>query len=152
MKILIQRYSLNDESTLGLLFVNGEFQCYTIEDTYNKAKVYGKTRIPSGIYMLKLRNEGGMVKKYNTRFNNHRGMLHLQNVKDFQYVYIHVGNKSEDSEGCVLVGNQPNNNQRDKGFIGDSATAYQELYNKINNVIDNEVVYVEVRDELNEND
>lgn len=137
MILELKRYSKNDESTLGLLFINRVFFCYTIEDTYQKEKIAGKTHIPRGIYRITLRNEGGMTKKYKKRFpGTHRGMLWLRNVLNFEYVYIHIGNKSENSEGCILVGDTANNNQIKKGLISSSTVAYIRLYKKILKAID----------------
>lgn len=103
-----------------------QFLCGTMEDTQRAVKVAGKTRIPAGTYKIKLRTEGDLTKKYQLKFPDiHKGMLWLQNVPGFEWVYIHVGNTAEDSEGCILVGNSIN---WSTGLQGDSVAAYKNLY------------------------
>ena len=124
----IQIHRLNDDgnSTIGVMYIDSKFQCFTLEDTYNEPKIYGKTRIPAGSYAVELRKEGGMVEKYNNKYDNHDGMLWLRNVKDFKYVYIHVGNDSDDTDGCILVGR--NCITQGVQTINGSILAYQEIY------------------------
>ena len=53
MKLEVQRFSSQSNSTLGMLFdVTGtpKFLCYTLEDEFRENKVSGETRIPSGTY------------------------------------------------------------------------------------------------------
>src|SRR5690606_26679942 len=50
--ITLLRYVDDEETTLGLLFYDGKFFCYTLEDTFRETKITGKTRIPKGTYRL----------------------------------------------------------------------------------------------------
>ncbi len=133
--MLIQVHRINDDgnSTIGFMTINGEFQCFTLEDTFNEPKIYGKTRIPEGSYEVTLRREGGMVKKYDDRYNGHDGMLWLRNVDNFEYVYIHCGNDSSDTDGCVLVGRGCNTHNIQT--VTGSVLAYTSLYPKVYNEI-----------------
>ena len=129
MILELKRYSHNKESTLGLLFWNRKFQCYTIEDAPQKKKIAGITRIPSGIYELGIRKEGGFHNRYSKKFPDfHQGMIQIKDVPGFKYILIHIGNSAKDSQGCILVGNSPNNNAIADGFVGHSTTAYRSLY------------------------
>ena len=124
----LQLHRLNDDgkSTIGVLYVDGKFNCFTLEDTYNEPKIYGKTRIPEGSYAIELRKEGGMVQRYDAKYDGHDGMLWLRNVDNFEYVYIHVGNTDDDTDGCILVGR---NCSTQKGqTINGSVLAYEVLY------------------------
>jgi hypothetical protein len=123
MKLILQRLSDNGTSTLGRLTADG-FQCVTLEDTFRAEKVYGKTRIPAGRYEIKLRTAGRMHGQYIKKLPNHVGMLWLQDVPGFQYVYIHIGNEAADSSGCILVGTTVEN----EDFISESTVAYIKLY------------------------
>ena len=126
MFIEVKRLYDNGKATTGEMYIDGKFECYTLEDTYNYPKVFGKTRIPEGSYAVELRKEGEMVKKYDAKYPGHDGMLWLRGVPDFKYVYIHVGNFHENTDGCILVGKTLGD-----GAIGSSIAAYKELYPKI---------------------
>jgi len=151
MELLLTRISSGDESTLGNLFdVTGTddltFRCYTLEDQRQDVKVAKETRIPPGRYRILLRNEGGMVKRYNKRFDFHRGMLHLQDVPNFKYIYIHVGNSDDDTEGCILVGDGQISNVVDRGQVSTSVAAYTRLYEKILEALSQEEVWITIED------
>ena len=126
MNIRVQRLNDDGRSTIGVMYINDKFQCFTLEDTYNEPKVYGKTRIPEGSYEVTLRHEGTMVKKYDDKYNGHDGMLWLRNVDNFEYVYIHVGNDSDDTDGCLLVGRGCNTHNVQT--VTGSVLAYTSLY------------------------
>ena len=129
MWLKVVRFSENENSTLGLFYIDDQFMCYTLEDEFREKKVHGKTRIPGGTYEVKLRTEGGFHNRYTQRFPDiHKGMLHITNVPDFEWILIHVGNTDEDTAGCLLVGNTLDNNQVNRGFLGQSVPAYTKIY------------------------
>ena len=129
MYMQLMRLKDDTKSTIGTLYVNGAFECFTLEDTFNFPKVYGKTRIPDGTYEIKLRNEGGLTKKYAEKYPYHKGMLWLQNVDNFEWVYIHVGNTADHTDGCILVGEGCMSTTGDQKVTG-SVNAYVKLYKK----------------------
>lgn len=137
MELKVYRLSDNGESTIGALFINDVFQCYTIEDEERTEKVFGETRIPEGTYKITLRTEGGHHEKYKSKYRFHKGMLWVRDVPNFEFILIHVGNTDLDTAGCLLVGNSPNNNKLSKGFVGDSSTAYTNMYKKVIQAMDN---------------
>lgn len=133
MNLEVLRYSSQGDSTLGILFdvTNGQrkFLCYTLEDEYRTQKVYSETRIPAGEYEITLRLEGGHHLKYSDKFGSmHKGMLWIRNVPNFEYILIHIGNKDEDTAGCLLVGNTATQNITEEGMIGSSTSAYKRVY------------------------
>ena len=134
MKLKVLRFSSQEDSTSGLLFLekNGklEFLCYTLEDEYRDTKKYAETRIPAGKYNITLREEGGYHAKYSKRFSDiHKGMLWVRNVPNFEYILIHCGNTDEHTAGCLLLGDSQQNNIITKdGFIGSSTQAYKRVY------------------------
>ena len=96
-------------------------------------KVRGETRIPAGIYNIKLRTEGGFHQRYDKKYPGiHRGMLHVVDVPGFEYILIHTGNTDEHTAGCLIVGDSQENNLilRD-GFVGKSVNAYKRIYPSI---------------------
>lgn len=126
--LTLERLSANECSTIGALFLDGLFICFTCEDAHHEIKIQGKTRIPSGTYRIDVRKDGGLTKRYKARFPGiHKGMLWLRNVPGFEWVYIHVGNTHEHTEGCILVGDgaicKPSNN-----YVQRSVIAYKRIY------------------------
>ena len=133
MKLKVLRFSSQEDSTNGLLFdaTNGmEFLCYTLEDEKRDQKVMAETRIPSGTYNILLRKEGGFHARYTKKYcNMHKGMLHVQDVPNFQWILIHTGNTDEHTAGCLILGDSQENNILVKdGFIGRSTQAYKRVY------------------------
>lgn len=147
MKLKLQRYKNGKDSTGSLLFVDDSFFCYGLEDERRLIKIAGETRIPAGIYEIKLRDEGGMTQRYAEKFDNHRGMLWLQDIPNFEWVYIHIGNDDDDTSGCILVGEQPSNASLEESTVFQSTSAYKRLYAIILEAIDaGERVFIEVCD------
>lgn len=148
MLLHLLRISSTNESTIGALYMDGAFQCYTCEDPWKANKEAGTTRIHPGLYEVKLRKEGGMTKRYMDKFPEmHEGMLHLQDTPEFKWVYIHLGNTPEHSQGCILVGDLAKNNVTDGGFVGNSNNAYRRLYPEVAGaILGNEQVQIRISD------
>ena len=128
MELKVVRYFDDGETTAGLLFIDGKFECDTLEDQYRDEKVMSDTRIPEGTYEIKLRTEGGHHEKYSKKFpKEHIGMLHITNVPGFQWILIHIGNTEKDTAGCLLVGKI----SRATNTLTDSTIAYTNLYKKV---------------------
>lgn len=147
MFLKLKRFSGADESTLGLIFVGGRFFCYSLEDQWNVPKIPGETRIPAGRYKILLRTDGGMNERYTDRFDFHKGMLWLQDVKDFTFIYIHTGNNDDHSEGCILTGDGQVQNITERGQVTSSVSAYTRLYKVITDALLHEDVWITVEDE-----
>lgn len=121
MYLQLVRESFTNKSTEGKLFVNGKFECYTLEDKDRfledgeNEKVYAETAIPRGIYDITL--------SLSNRFN--KVLPLLEDVPQFTGIRIHSGNKPEDTEGCILVGKT--NDRDDDHWIGGSRAALANL-------------------------
>ena len=94
MELLLQRQPSNDSCTIGKLFVDGEYLCFTLEDVVRDEKVYGRTAIPEGRYKV--------IVTMSPRFK--RMLPLLEAVPNYSGVRIHPGNTAEDTEGCILPG------------------------------------------------
>ncbi|MDP2275275.1 MAG: DUF5675 family protein [Archangium sp.] len=97
MELTLKRRWLTEASTVGELRVNGEFQCFILEDRYRpppEAKVYGATAIPAGRYQVAITPS--------PRFK--RDLPLLLQVPNYVGVRIHPGNTAADTEGCLLPG------------------------------------------------
>tara|TARA_R100000900_G_scaffold11981_1_gene10501 strand:- start:28 stop:507 length:480 start_codon:yes stop_codon:yes gene_type:complete len=143
MKLKVLRFSSQEDSTSGLLFLDGDlglqFLCYTLEDERRALKVMGETRVPAGTYKIELRKEGGFHNRYTKKYGRlHKGMLHVTNVPNFEYILIHTGNTDEHTAGCLLLGDSQENNIIIKdGFIGKSVNAYKRVYPDIAKALEN---------------
>lgn len=143
--ITMKRILVNENTTLGILeFEN--YTCFTIEDIHRDEKINGQTRIPAGTYEIKLRTAGGFHTRYLERFKDtHHGMLWLQDVPGFEWIYLHPGNSHKDTSGCIL----PNYTADLSNFRGGSSvSAYLDLYKPISQaLLDGGKVFIEIYDD-----
>lgn len=116
MRLRLLREPSKDGATLGVLFVNGVFQCWTLEDEIRDQKIPGETAIPAGVYDVKL--------THSPRFG--RVLPEIMNVPNFTGVRIHPLNRSSETEGCIGVGEL-----RGDAWIGNSQIAMQKLMTKL---------------------
>jgi len=106
MKLRLVREILTAQSTIGRLFIDDVFKCWTLEDIdrelttemspaeiWNK-KVFGRTAIPRGSYKV-IVNMSSKFKKI---------MPLLCDVPGFAGIRIHPGNNATHTEGCILPG------------------------------------------------
>lgn len=127
MLITVEPLHHTKDATAGKLYVDGEFYCYTLEDPIREGKIPGKTAIPRGEYAILPREHGRFYKLMQERHKWHRGMLQLMNVYDFTDILIHPGNTTEDTEGCLLLGEHYSSQEQ---IVIRSNKAYKKLYNK----------------------
>ena len=133
MNITLRRFFDTAEHTAGILQV-GIHAFSALEDAYNYPKIPGKTRIPAGVYELDLRRVFPMASRYAKRFGTkHKGMIWLKNVPNFDFVYVHIGNEKDDTEGCVLLGRTLD---LGAGTVGASTSAYKEFYPLVMNALE----------------
>ncbi|MAO66241.1 MAG: hypothetical protein CL666_14695 [Balneola sp.] len=153
MTLYLVRFSSGADDTLGILFLNGEAFCFTLEDEWRSEKVAGETRIPDGEYEIELRQYGGFHNRYKERFGTkfHKGMLELKHVPGFTDILIHCGNNEEHTAGCILVGDTVDINRDTNGYLGRSTEAYLALYEEVINAIQaGEDVEIIVTDDVTE--
>jgi hypothetical protein len=96
VNLLIIRETFTEVSTIGNLYLNGEWLCDTLELPYRDNQ-RGVSCIPAGQYKVRLRT---------ARESSTRDYLHLliEDVKDRTYILFHRGNAAKDTRGCILVG------------------------------------------------
>ena len=95
-RLTLTRTSRQGECTTGILHEGEKVLCYMHEK-----KVMGRTAIPEGKYRIRM----SPSKKF------HRMMPYLMEVPNFTGVMIHPGNRVEDTEGCILVGERDKPNR-----------------------------------------
>jgi hypothetical protein len=128
MRITVDRFVSDTQSTVSHVLVDGRMVCFGLEDEYRAKKVKGETRIPAGSYPVRLRTEGGHHARYAERFRDiHKGMLHIQDVPGFEFILVHCGNKESETQGCLLVG-QSANTDWGRMYVSRSTAAYRMLY------------------------
>lgn len=140
MKITLKRVALRDTYTIGKLYIDGSYFCDTIEDKVRdlnkdgvfdngEVKIKGKTAIPYGTYEV--------VWSYSPRFG--KFTPRLLNVNSFDGVLIHSGNTAEDTEGCIIVGQN-----KEVGKVLNSRETVNKLYPIIEDACKKEKVELEV--------
>ena len=96
VNLLIIRETFTDKSTIGNLYLDGEWLCDTLELPW-KDNQRSVSCIPAGQYKVRLRT---------ARESATRDYLHLlvEEVPNRDYILFHIGNAAKDTRGCVLVG------------------------------------------------
>ena len=96
VNLLIIRNTFSEVSTIGNLYLDGEWLCDTLENPWlnNQRNI---SCIPEGEYKVRLRT---------ARESATKDYLHLlvQDVPDRSLVLFHTGNTAKDTRGCILVG------------------------------------------------
>ena len=164
MKIILLRFSSQEDSTSGALFKANDdgtkdFLCYTIEDEYRLKKVRGETRIKGNTtYKVLLREAGSMTARYRTRYEAKygkawfKGMLWLQDTvgysgEPFTYVYFHAGNSDDSSLGCIITGDSQENNVLKKdGWVSNSRQSFERIYPVLRDAVLSEGLELEIID------
>lgn len=128
MKIVVNRIAKKPTYTIGKLYINDKYFCDTLEDTDRNInnnmsiaeiiskKLRGKTAIPTGTYQLSI--------TYSPRFK--KNMPLISPVKGFDGIRIHTGNTSEDTDGCLLLGEN-----KVKGKVINSKVTYEKFFSLI---------------------
>lgn len=137
MKLKIWRKWPKSSYCIGVFYVSGSRLCESLEDTdrglvwnmpigkINQIKVYGRTAIPKGTYKVILSvspkfKDRPWAKKYN-------GLVpEILNVKGFQNIRLHPGNRAADTLGCPLIGDNTA-----VGRLTNSTKRYYELMDKL---------------------
>jgi hypothetical protein len=144
MKLVLKRIAKKSNYTIGKLYVDGTYFCDTLEDTdrglsdsmkiteIQSKKVYGETAIPTGVYDVTLNvysPKFGAKSFYKEVCNGY--LPRLLNVKGFDGILIHSGNKPTDTLGCILVGEN-----KAVGQVLNSQTTFKKLYTVLKQAID----------------
>ena len=143
MEIKLIRKYYQAKYTIGRLYVNNRFFSDCLEppsqhltercsmDTIQNAKNKVYRAIPTGRYRILITRS--------RRFG--RWLPLLMNVKGFEGIRIHAGNKPEDTRGCIL----PGFNRR-KGYVLDSTRCVLTLVKMMTEAMEKgEKVFVTVK-------
>ena len=145
MKLLLKRIAKMEKYTIGKLYVDGEYFADTLEDADRnltstmskdeiaKVKVYGKTAIPTGTYVVDMNTVSPKFGKRSWAQPYEGKVPRLQDVPGYEGVLIHPGNTADDTSGCILVGRN-----KVKGQVVESQNTFKALME----------VLIKVRDEI----
>lgn len=120
MKATVTRTTKSAESVIGMLDLDGVFQCYTLEPARH---------IPAGTYDVQM--------MWSNRFQ--RMTPHVLSVPGFTAIEWHNGNYPGNTEGCTLVGET-----KGQDFVGNSVIALDKLLPKLPSYF--QVMYVDPED------
>ena len=136
MKLLLKRIAKMEKYTIGKLYVDGEYFADTLEDADRnltstmskdeiaKVKVYGKTAIPTGTYVVDMNTVSPKFGKRSWAQPYEGKVPRLQDVPGYEGVLIHPGNTADDTSGCILVGRN-----KVKGQVVESQNTFHSLMN-----------------------
>jgi hypothetical protein len=141
MELLLQRQKSNSKCTYGSLYMDGNFECYTLEDIVrvfdkslpNNGKIAGQTAIPAGRYKV--------ILDWSKRFV--RVMPHILAVPYFEGVRLHKGNTDSQTEGCILLGKEITGTD----WLGHSKDAFDPFFEKLKIVVaEGKEIWIEIKD------
>lgn len=136
MKLLLKRIAKMKKYTIGKLYIDGKYFSDTLEDTDRnltstmskdeivKVKVYGKTAIPTGTYVVDMNTVSPKFGKRSWAQPYEGKVPRLQDVPGYEGVLIHPGNTADDTSGCILVGRN-----KVKGQVVESQNTFHSLMN-----------------------
>nr|DAI26655.1 MAG TPA: Protein of unknown function (DUF2778) [Caudoviricetes sp.] len=139
MELKLTRNHQKSAYTIGRLYVDGVLFSNTLEDPVRdysdpNYKVYGKTAIPYGRYRVTMVTSP----KFSKRYGGRKVPL-LNDVPDFTGILIHSGNTAEDTDGCILVGQ---NTQR--GRVTSSLATLYNLLDILDKVPSDEQIWIDI--------
>lgn len=142
MEIVLTRFLKGENATIGRLFINGQFECFILEDKdrglsqsmaladIQKAKVFAKTAIPTGRYE--------MAVTFSNRFKQYLPLI--MGVPGFSGIRIHSGNNNSHTEGCPLTGSS-----HTQTSVSNSRAAFRSLFAKIKRVEKREKIFITIQ-------
>ena len=135
MDLLITRlFQEKGKATVGHLYIDGKYECFTLEPAAEAPFHAGHPCIPAGKYKIGLRNSPAFGPD----------TLELLKVPERTDILIHAGNFAKDSLGCVIVGYTHTNGAWE---VHRSRDALKALKGKVLPAIrDNAAVWCEVVD------
>jgi Family of unknown function (DUF5675) len=125
VRITVQRETETVESTEGQMFLDGLFECYTLEP---RNKRFAPTSItdagPEKPYAIPAGIEYPWIKYFSP--DHGFEVVRLRNVPGFTAIEIHPGNFPKDTLGCTVVGMIEQEN-----FVGHSQEEFARLMAKL---------------------
>lgn len=115
-QLTLLRVEEGDSGTFGVLLIDGEFFCVTLEppDRDNRECI---SNIPPGHYECRKVNSP----KYGETYE-------IANVTNRTHILFHAGNTVKHTKGCVLLGKEVGSLRGDRAILNSGATFRRFLY------------------------
>jgi len=129
MKLTLERVWKSDKWTMGELFVDGIYECFTLELPWrdNQKNI---SCIPEGTYPIILERSDHFK----------RILPELKNVPGRDEIKIHIANWPRELLGCIAVGQK-----RGDGYLEHSGNAFTALYRKMTAAVERgEELYITI--------
>lgn len=126
MNLALQRFPSERGATIGHLYVDGEWECYTLEDLVREVKIPRETAIPAGTYEVIV----DVSPSFSRRAGHKVWLPRLLNVPGYEGVLIHPGNTADHTDGCILPGTSIGQIDGKPAVLGSQA-AFEQLFAKI---------------------
>jgi hypothetical protein len=112
MRVEIHRKWETDLSVCGEMWIDGQFECFTLEPSRRTPIHVGHPCIPAGTYQVRLTP------------SPHLGYVtpEVLNVPGRTAIRWHIANKPEDVLGCIAVGET-----HSRDWVGSSTAAFKKL-------------------------
>ena len=136
MEILLNRRYKKENYTIGLLSIDGEWICNTLEDAdrgledemelwmIKNKKIPNRTAIPTGRYEIDMSTVSPRFSQKAFYMQVCQGKVpRILNVKGYDGVLIHCGNEHTHTSGCIIVGK---NTQ--VGKVTESQETFKKIY------------------------
>lgn len=119
MNLKVIRDTFTHNTTIGKLYIDDVFFCYTLEDTARDegVKVKGKTAIPRGVYKVSLSKSSRFKRIMPMIYTESNGYELKNRGISFKGIRIHGGNTHKNTEGCILVAKNKLNNETIQGTM-----------------------------------
>lgn len=149
MELHLKRIAKRETYTIGRLSIDGVRFCDTLEDTdrglrqdlpvsvLKAKKKKGVTAIPTGRYRVTLAVQSPKYKDRQQYAFCNGCVPRLLNVPAYEGVLIHIGNTPQDTEGCILVGEN-----KVVGKVINSTNTFYRLYERLRNATD--LIYITI--------
>lgn len=121
-------------STLGILYFNNQFYCYTIEDYCDENDT--NCRVPPGIYHLGFSDNSSLNKEYEQTINNFKGHLRLIEAPGDLTAIIHYGGFGQSLTGDILL-TDVTENQDNTSLLKHSEITYGNFYSLVSKRLQN---------------
>lgn len=124
----IKRIVSDTEATLGAMYVDNQFLCFTLEPEW-KNNVPFYSCIPTGKYICKKVYDRKLNKNYKIAVT-----FEVCSVPLRSGILFHMGNTHKDTQGCILVGLSSIKVPDKQPYISDSTMGFKAFLAKFKDI------------------